>query len=148
MSEYYDTIENQINFDEIDYERADMKKVFSFDKGKNIDIENYLRLGRIFWEYKNINIEDELCSEFYEELEQFKQMNRGYMSINKSLLEEKLKFLKRFVQNGITLDKHFEEMALKILHLSGYKKNIALYFLFKGLNPFLEGKFIYFTLRN
>jgi hypothetical protein len=140
MNEFYDNIENNINFDEVDYERSDLKKVYSADKVKNIDIDSYLRTARIFWNYRNLNIENELCADFFDELERFKQLNKAYMVDNKISLDEKVLYLKKFVRNGITLDNYFDEMALKVLHLTGYKKSVALYFLFKGLNPFIEGK--------
>jgi hypothetical protein len=137
--EYYDNIENNINCDEVDFERSDVKQVFSSEKSKAVDTESYLRIARIFWNYRNLTIDTELCEDFFEELERFKLLNKAYMIENQDLLEEKVSFLKKFVQNGITLVNYFDEMALKILHLSGYKKSVALYFLYKGLNPFIEG---------
>ena len=60
------------------------------------------------------------------------------------IIKNKIDSLKSFLKNGIHLNCHFDEMALKILHISKYKQKVSLLFLLKGYNPFIEGNFIEF----
>jgi hypothetical protein len=144
MEEYYDRIENDINFEEVDYERADMRKVFSGRETSlsEIEIQQYLNKARIFWNYRNLNVENELCADFFEDLNTFFKENKISFNSQAQILNNKINFLKTFLKNGIHLNCHFDEMALKILHICKYKTKIALFFLFKQINPFIEGKII------
>jgi len=101
-------------------------------------IEEYLRKARIFWTYRNLNIENELCADFFVDLEVYLKENQICMNNRGEIINNKINFLKNFLKNGIHLNCSFDEMALKILHISNYKPKIALLFLFKGWNPFIE----------
>ncbi len=139
MEEYYEKIENDVNLDEIDHERQDMKKVYSGIESISVDVEAYLRTARMFWNYRNLNVENELCGDFFDDLSIIFERNKQFAIENKFFLESQIRSLKLFLNFGIHLNSHFDEMALKILHICKYKKNIALYFLYKRMNPFLEG---------
>ncbi len=142
MEEYYDKIENEMNLDEIDYERNDLKKVWSAENNQlsEEDFKKYLCTARIFWEYRNINIENELCADFFIDLDDYLKDNK-INCFNKSILiREKVESLKNFLKMGINLNTHFDEMAMKILHICKYKTKVALLLLFKGINPYIEGK--------
>jgi hypothetical protein len=141
MDEYFDKIENEINLDEVDYERADMKKVWSADTNNltEEEIGEYLRTARIFWEYRNLNIENELCADFFNDLDDYIKENKIHFFNKGSMIREKTEALKKFLKMGVHLNTHFDEMALKILHICQYKQKVALLFLFKGINPYVEG---------
>ena len=82
-------------------------------------------------------IEEELCKDFFEECE--KIMKKKKMSDKfKGKINQLMKELKQLVRRGVDLNCHFDEMSLKILHLCGYKMKVALFFLLKQLNPFIE----------
>jgi hypothetical protein len=144
MEEYYEKLENDINLDEIDHERQDMKKVWSMSNAGLVDVEKYLKTARIFWNYRNLNIENELSGDFFDDLSRYFERNRQFAYENKFYLENEVRALKQFLNFGIHLNSHFDEMAMKILHICKYKKNLALYFLYKNMNPFLEGNFFLF----
>jgi hypothetical protein len=143
MEEYYDKIENEMNLDEVDYERSDLKKVWSAEKNplSEEELRKYLNTARIFWEYRNLNIENELCADFFIDLDDYIKENKIHYLSKGSLIREKVEGLKKFLKMGINLNTHFDEMAMKILHICRYKTKIALLFLFKGINPYIEGKF-------
>jgi hypothetical protein len=144
MDEYYDRIENEINFDEEEYERHDMKKVWSVRDNTLSDREltEYLNTARIFWNYRNLNVENELSADFFDDLNIFLTENKMYCSNKGQLIQNKVILLKKFLKNGINFNCHFDEMAMKILHICKYKTKIALMFLYKQINPFIEGMFI------
>ncbi len=56
----------------------------------------------------------------------------------KNKIMKLIKELKELIKRGINLNSHYDEMSLRVLHLCKYKTNIALLFLYKGLNPFIE----------
>ena len=66
MYEYTDKYENQINFDEEEYERKDLIQVWSMEKNplSEEELNNYIKTSRLFWNYRNIHIEEDLCSDF------------------------------------------------------------------------------------
>jgi len=129
------------NYEE-DYERQSLRMVYNSSNKLNSEtIDNYLKDARFFWNYRNLNIENETSGNFFHFLEDFKRFNQSYLKLSiyhKNQIEKKIEQLKKFITFGISLDSHFEEMALKILHISKYKTKIALFFLFKGINPFLD----------
>ena len=49
-----------------------------------------------------------------------------------------MKELKELVRRGIDLNCHYDEMSLKMLYLCNFKMKVALFFLYKQLNPFIE----------
>ncbi len=142
MEEYYDRIENFINFEDEEYERQDMKKVWSVKENPldDINLRNYLNTARIFWNYRNIYVENELSADFFEDLNTFLNENKIYYSNKGQVIQSKITLLKKFLKNGINFNCHFDEIALKILHICKYKTKIALMFLYKQINPFIEGK--------
>ncbi len=105
----------------------------------NNEIDEYLYKARIFWTYRNLNIENELCADFYEHLQKLTKENKSFIFNKEQVVQDKIDFLNNFLKNGIHLNCHFDEMALKILHISNYNIKIALLFLLKGMNPFIEG---------
>jgi len=143
MEEYYDRIENLINFEEEEYERKDMKKVWSIKDNplEENELNDYLLKARIFWNYRNLNVENELSADFFDDLNIFLNENKTFLSNKGQLIQNKIVSLKKFLKNGINFNCHFDEMALKILHICKYKPKIALMFLYKQINPFIEGKF-------
>jgi hypothetical protein len=144
MDEYYDKIENEINLDEVDYERHEMKKVWSCEDNPFNDeqLDNYLNTARIFWDYRNLNIENELCADFFTDLEEYIKDNKINFFNKGHIISNKVELLKKFLKRGVNLTTHFDEMALKILHICQYKQKVALLFLLKGFNPFIEGNLI------
>jgi hypothetical protein len=149
MEEYYDRIENKINFEEIDYERGDMKKMWSCTENllSDFEIEQYLRNARMFWRYSNLHVDHELCDDFFDDLNTFLKNNKVCAYNKKTQIEHNLIFLKKFMLRSSNLNGQFDEMALKILHICRYNIKIALLFLFKGMNPFVEGNFIKLKFR-
>lgn len=139
MYEFTDKVENQINFEEEAYERNDLKKVWSNEDNplSEKDLDNYIKTARLFWDYHNIHIQQDLCADFFEECEEKikekKMSNKLKNKINKLMIE-----LKGLVKRGVSLNTHYDEMSLRMLCLCNYKPNVALLFLFKGLNPFVE----------
>jgi len=105
------------------------------------EIDKFIRNARFFWNYKNLNVENETSGNFFEFLDDFKKYNQSYLKLSnyhKNQIEKKVEQLRKFISFGVNLDSHFEEMALKILHICKYKPNIALLFFFKGINPFVD----------
>ncbi len=66
--------------------------------------------------------------------------------MKKKLLSDKLKKkinklmkeLKELIRRGVDLNCHYDEICLKILFLCNFKMKVALLFLYKQLNPFIE----------
>jgi hypothetical protein len=141
MEEFYDKIENKINVEDYDYERKDMRKVWSRDDNplNEFEMEEYIKTARMFWNYRNLNIENELCSDFFSDLEEHLKENRSRLFNKLSLISHKVELLKKFLKRGITLCNHFDEIALKILHICKYKRRLALLFIYKNVNPYIEG---------
>ena len=137
--EYTDKYEKEINFDEEEYERNQLKQVWSVSKNpfSKEEIDKYLKTARLFWNYRNLNIENELCGDYFEECEKI---------MKKKLLSDKLKKkinilmkeLKELIRRGVDLNCHYDEMSLKMLYLCNYKMKVALFLLYKQLNPFIE----------
>lgn len=144
MIEYYHTIENEINLENLNHERLNLKRVWSNSKNplSKDEIDDFLKTAKIFWEYRNLNIENELNTDFQSQIITY--MNQNYRNISQSmrnLIEIKLIELKKFLEKGINLYCHFDEMALKILYIAKYNTKLALFFIYKNLNPFIEGKY-------
>ena len=137
--EFTDKYENKINFDEDEYERNDLKQVWSVLKNpfKKHEIDQYLNTARLFWNYRNMFLENELCADFFEECENIMKKKKISEKL-KNKIHQLMIELKELVRRGIDLNCHFDEMCLKMLHLCGYKMNVALLFLYKQFNPFIE----------
>ena len=78
--EYTDKYEKQINFDEEEYERSQLKQVWSVSKNpfSKEEIDKYLRTARLFWNYRNLNLENELCADYYEECEKIMKKKKYF----------------------------------------------------------------------
>ena len=139
MYEFTDKYENKINFEEEEYERNDLVQVWSDEKNplSPEELNNYIYTARIFWNYRNIHIEEDLCADFFLECEQ-KMKNKKILPKLKNKITKLIKELKELIKRGISLNSHYDEMSLRVLHLCKYKTNVALLFLYKGLNPFIE----------
>ena len=139
MYEFTDKYENRINFDEEEYERNDLIQVWSKEKNplSEEDLNKYIETAKIFWNYRNVHIEEDLCSDFFQECET-KMKNKRMVPKLKNKIMKLIKELKELIKRGINLNSHYDEMSLRILHLCKYKTNIALLILYKGLNPFIE----------
>ena len=139
MYEFTDKYENKINFEEEEYERNDLVQVWSVEKNplSEEELNNYINTARLFWNYRNIHIEEDLCSDFFQECEQ-KMKIKKIMPKLKNKITKLIKELKELIKRGINLNSHYDEMSLRVLHLCKYKANVALLFLYKGLNPFIE----------
>lgn len=142
INDYYNKIENEINLDEVVHERQNIRRVWSNSKNplKEEEIENYLRVGKIFWNYRNMNVENEINSDFQDEIIKFMNTNNKIISNSKrNTIENKLNEIRKFLEKGVHLNCHFDEIALKTLHIAKYNINLALFFLYKNFNPYLEG---------
>lgn len=139
MYEFTDKYENKINFEEEEHERNDLIQVWSVEKNplSSEELDKYIRTARLFWNYRNIHIEEDLCADFFHECEQ-KMKSKKIASKLKNKIIKLIKELKELIKRGIDLNSHYDEMSLRILHLCKYKTNVALIFLYKGLNPFIE----------
>ena len=139
MYEFTDKYENKINFEEEEYERNDLVQVWSVEKNplSEEELNNYINTARLFWNYRNIHIEEDLCADFFLECEQ-KMKNKKILPKLKNKITKLIKELKELIKRGISLNSHYDEMSLRVLHLCKYKTNVALLFLYKGLNPFIE----------
>ena len=139
MYEFTDKYENKINFEEEEYERNDLVQVWSMEKNPltEEELNNYINTARLFWNYRNIHIEEDLCADFFQECEQ-KMKNKKILPKLKNKITKLIKELKELIKRGINLNSHYDEMSLRVLHLCKYKTNVALLFLYKGLNPFIE----------
>ena len=139
MYEFTDKYENKINFEEEEYERNDLIQVWSKERNplSEEELNNYIKTAKMFWNYRNIHIEEDLCTDFFQECEQ-KMKNKKISPKLKNKITKLIKELKELIKTGINLNSHYDEMSLRILHLCKYKTNIALLFLYKGLNPFVE----------
>ena len=139
MYEFTDKYENKINFEEEEYERNDLVQVWSVEKNplSEEELNNYMNTARLFWNYRNIHIEEDLCADFFLECEQ-KMKNKKILPKLKNKITKLIKELKELIKRGINLNSHYDEMSLRVLHLCKYKANVALLFLYKGLNPFIE----------
>jgi hypothetical protein len=137
--EYTDKYEKEINFDEEEYERNQLKQVWSVSKNpfSKEEIDKYLKTARLFWNYRNLNLENELCADYYEECEKIMKKKNISDKLKKKILKL-MKELKELVRRGIDLNCHYDEMSLKMLYLCNYKMKVALFFLYKQLNPFIE----------
>ena len=139
MYEFIEKYENKINFDEEEYERNDLIQVWSKENNplSEDELNKYLNTARMFWNYSNVHIEEDLCADFFQECDsKMKGKKIGTKLKNKIL--KLIKELKELIKRGISLNSHYDEMSLRVLHLCKYKTNIALLFLYKGLNPFVE----------
>lgn len=139
MYEYTDRYENQINFDDEVYERKQLKQVWSSSLNplSSEQINSYLKTARLFWTYRNMFLENELCSDFFEECDRvMKGKKHGEKLKNK--INKLLSELRGLVRRGVDLNCHYDEMALKMLHICRYKTKVTLLFLYKQLNPFIE----------
>ena len=139
MYEFTDKYENKINFEEEEYERNDLIQVWSKERNplSEEELNNYMKTAKLFWNYRNIHIEEDLCTDFFQECEQ-KMKNKKISLKLKNKITKLIKELKEMIKTGINLNSHYDEMSLRILHLCKYKTNVALLFLYKGLNPFIE----------
>lgn len=148
VDDYYDKIENSINLDETEFERQDLLKVYNGINCplSNEEVDKYLKNAKLFWTYSNCYLESDLNQNFIEDLETFLKTNRLLAMTKKHNIDLKLNSLKQFLKFGLHLNNHFDEMALKILHIANYQTNVALLFLYKNMNPFLEGKTIFFLI--
>ena len=139
MYEFTDKYENKLNFDEEEYERGQLKQVWSSIQNplSEEEINEYVKTARLFWTYRNMFLENELCADFFEECD--KLMKGKKMSDKlKERIHQLIDELKGLVRRGVDLNCHYDEMALKMLHMCGYKTKVALLFLYKQLNPFIE----------
>ena len=138
MYEFTDKYENKINFEEEEYERNDLVQVWSVEQNPltKEELNDYIKTARIFWNYRNIHIEEDLCADFFQECEQ-KMKNKKILPKLKNKITKLIKELKELIKAGINLNSHYDEMSLRVLHLCKYKTNVALLFLYKGLNPFV-----------
>jgi len=145
MQEYYYKIENEINLDEVVYERKNIRRVWSCSKNPltQEELNNYLNIAKIFWNYRNLNIENELNTDFQDDIIKYINNNKSISNSKKNLVENKLNEIRKFLERGINLNCHFDEMALKILYIAKYNVDLALFFLYKNFNPFIEGKFYF-----
>ncbi len=139
MEEFTDKYENKINFEEEEHERNDLIQVWSVEKNplSKEDLDKYIRTARLFWNYRNVHIEEDLCADFFHECE-VKMKGKKMASKLKNKISKFIKELKELIKRGVDLNSHYDEMSLRILHLCKYKTNVALIFLYKGLNPFIE----------
>ena len=139
MYEFTDKYENRINFEEEEYERNDLVQVWSMEKNplSKEELNNYINTARLFWNYRNTHIEEDLCADFFQECEQ-KMKSKKIVPKLKNKITKLIKELKELIKRGINLNSHYDEMSLRVLHLCKYKTNVALLFLYKGLNPFIE----------
>ena len=139
MYEFTDKYENKINFDEEEYERNDLIQVWSKENNPltEEELNKYIETAKIFWNYRNVHIEEDLCADFFQECET-KMKSKKIVPKLKNKITKLIKELKELIKRGINLNSHYDEMSLRVLHLCKYKTNIALLFLYKGLNPFIE----------
>ena len=139
MYEFTDKYENKINFDEEEYERNDLIQVWSKENNPltEEELNKYIETAKIFWNYRNVHIEEDLCADFFNECET-KMKSKKIVPKLKNKITKLIKELKELIKRGINLNSHYDEMSLRVLHLCKYKTNIALLFLYKGLNPFIE----------
>jgi len=139
MYEFTDKYENKINFDEEEYERNDLIQVWSKENNplSEEELNKYIETAKIFWNYRNVHIEEDLCADFFQECET-KMKSKKIVPKLKNKITKLIKELKELIKRGINLNSHYDEMSLRVLHLCKYKTNIALLFLYKGLNPFIE----------
>ena len=111
--------------------------LFNKDLPIQEEINEYVKTARLFWTYRNMFLENELCADFFEECDRLmkgKKMSDKLKERIHQLIDE----LKGLVRRGVDLNCHYDEMALKMLHMCGYKTKVALLFLYKQLNPFIE----------
>jgi hypothetical protein len=144
MEHFYDKLKNCLDEDVTEYERHEMKKVWSSDSLPENEIEAYLKDCRLFWNYRNFLLETDSCTDFYKKVKALKKEKLRLSSNQKFVIVHKVKQLKEFVKFGVNLNNHFEEMCLKILHICKYSTKKAILFLYNNLNPFIEGNFILF----
>ena len=139
MYEFTDKYENKINFDEEEYERNELIQVWSKENNPltEEELNKYIETAKIFWNYRNVHIEEDLCADFFNECET-KMKSKKIVPKLKNKITKLIKELKELIKRGINLNSHYDEMSLRVLHLCKYKTNIALLFLYKGLNPFIE----------
>ena len=139
MYEFTDKYENKINFDEEEYERNDLIQVWSRENNPltEEELNKYIETAKVFWNYRNVHIEEDLCADFFQECET-KMKSKKIVPKLKNKITKLIKELKELIKRGINLNSHYDEMSLRVLHLCKYKTNIALLFLYKGLNPFIE----------
>jgi len=116
-----------------------MRKVWNCDNLTNHEIEEYLKTCRMFWNYRNFLLESETCVDFYKIVKNYKKERLRLSNNQKAIIGNKIRNLKDFVNFGVTLNNHFEEMCLKILNICKYSIKKAVFFIFKNINPFIEG---------
>ena len=112
------------------------KRVFIHNKLSDKELEEYLKSAKFFWDYRQENLENELCSDFFEYFDDLIKGNDDKEF--KKATKLKKDGLVNFIEFGKTMENHFQETALKILHIMNYSTKKALYTLYKKLNPFLE----------
>ena len=139
INEYKEKYENEINFDEEEYERNQLKQIWSVSKNpySKQQIDKYLRTARLFWNYRNFNLENELCCDYFDECEKIMKKKEISEKLKRKIMKL-MKELRELIRRGIDLNCHYDEMSLKMLHLCNYKMKVALFFLYKQLNPFIE----------
>ena len=93
----------------------------------------------MFWNYRNFLLESETCVDFYKIVKNYKKERLRLSNNQKAIIGNKIRNLKDFVNFGVTLNNHFEEMCLKILNICKYSIKKAVFFIFKNINPFIEG---------
>lgn len=134
MDHYF---KNEDDIDETDI-CSGLRVVFTCrNKLTEREIDIYLREAKLLWDYRDISIEGELWFDFYEYFEEFIKYKELDVE-QQQKVANKLNNLRSFVDRGINMENHFEEMALKILHICAYSTKKALFFIFKGINPFME----------
>ncbi len=112
------------------------KKIFTHNQLSDSEIEEYLKTAKFFWDFRQENLENELCSEFFD---YFDDLTKGNDDKEfKKATKLKKDGLIQFIDFGKTMENHFQEMALKLLHITKYSTKKAIFILFKKLNPFLE----------
>ena len=139
IDEFYEKIQKNINQDVSEYERASMRKVWSCNRLSNMEIEEYIKTCRLFWNYRNFLLESDTCFDFYKLVKTYKKERLRLSNNQKLIIGYKIRNLKDFVNYGITLNNHFEEMCLKILNICKFSTKKAVFFIFKNINPFIEG---------
>ena len=112
------------------------RKMFCPNELSDEVINQYLKDAMFFWNYREYNLENSFCSDFMEYIHDIKKETNDFETIK--MIDNDISIIKSFIKNGLTMNNHFTEMALKILHLCNYSVKKAIYLIYKEINPFLE----------